>query len=69
MIFVIKVYIDWLKKPFITEKYDFFTYLKIQRDVYGLASLKMIENTEDTFEKAFCLKKLKELLGDTNDKI
>ena len=33
MIFVIKVYIDWLKKPFITEKYDFFTYLKIQRDV------------------------------------
>lgn len=39
MIFVIKVYIDWLKKPFITEKYDFFTYLKIQRDVHGLASL------------------------------
>lgn len=32
-------------------------------------TVKMIENTEDTFEKAFCLKKLKELLGDTNDKI
>lgn len=32
-------------------------------------TIKMIENTEDTFEKAFCLKKLKELLGDTNDKI
>lgn len=44
MIFVIKVYIDWLKKPFITEKYDFFTYLKIQRDVYGLAFLPEIGN-------------------------
>ena len=44
MIFVIKVYIDWLKKPFITEKYDFFTYLKIQRDVYGLTFLPEIGN-------------------------
>ena len=42
MIFVIKVYIEWLKNPFITEKYDFFTYLKIQRDVRGLASLPEI---------------------------
>lgn len=32
-------------------------------------TIKMFENTEDTFEKAFCLKKLKELLGDTNDNI
>ena len=28
-------------------------------------TIKMIENTEDTFEEVFCLEKLKELLGDT----
>lgn len=51
MIFVIKVYIDWLKKPFITEKYDFFTYLKIQRDIHGLASLPEIGNCRRWREK------------------
>lgn len=30
-------------------------------------TIKMFENTEDTFEKVFLLKKLKELLGVTND--
>ena len=30
-------------------------------------TIKMFENTEDTFEKVFYLEKIKELLGDTND--
>lgn len=32
-------------------------------------TIKMFENTEDTFEKVFYLEKIKELLGDTSDKM
>ena len=30
-------------------------------------TLNILENTEDNIEEVFCLEKLKELLGDTND--
>ena len=32
-------------------------------------TLEIFENTEDNFEEVLCLEQLKELLGDTNDKI
>jgi FtsZ-binding cell division protein ZapB len=39
-----------------------------QRYEKAKITLKILEKTNDTVEEVFCLEKLKELLGDTNDK-
>lgn len=50
-------------------KDDLLLLIKWQNTIIEKAkiTLKILENTNDTVEEVFCLEKLKELLGDTND--
>lgn len=66
-----------VETKFLTKSYNTETLLKLEKYTRNAIKerlekanivAKILETTEDNFEEVFCFKKLKELLGDTNDK-